>query len=348
MGCHDVTTMILIRSELDSLYADGSGKKILMYGEPWTGGDAGIADGCTQGMAGVLSDRIGMFCDTERDSIKGGTWDEHLDRGKIGWIQGDNSKTGTIWGGLTASADLRLDKPSRVVTYADAHDNMCLWDKIVFTNGGDDYLEYNANNMAQLRLAETILMVSQGMQFQVAGTEFARSKQGNHNSYNAPDDVNEIDWSVRKTNQDAANYYKGLISIRKAFSPFTDSQNHYSLENLVDYSTDANNPLIAFAVTNNTAGEWSKLVVILNNSKASKTVNLPAGTWNLAADGEQAGLTSLGEASGTYTVPALGTAILYQGTFAGNAAPAEPVGMDFTIMIVSQFLAQLYVLIRLP
>lgn len=46
MGIHDIATMNLIRSSLDNLYSDGSGKKILMYGEPWTGGSTAISDGC--------------------------------------------------------------------------------------------------------------------------------------------------------------------------------------------------------------------------------------------------------------------------------------------------------------
>lgn len=346
MGCHDVNTMNLIRSKLDGLYPDGSGQKILMYGEPWTGGDAAISNGATQDHAGELSDRIGMFCDKERDAIKGSTWDEHLDRGKIGWIQGDNSKTDLIWGGLTAYADSRLDKPSRVVTYADAHDNLCLWDKIVFTNGGDNYQVYGSNEMAQLRLAETILMVSQGMQFQVGGTEFARNKQGNHNSYNSPDDVNEIDWSIRKTNQNAADYYKGLISIRKAFSPFTDPTSHYSFDNIVDYSGGSNS-LIAFVINNDTPNEWTKLAVILNNSAASKTVSLPAGTWKLLADGESAGLSGLGTITGTYTVAGRGSAILCLDTNAGSAVE-NPAVVNDTVQIISMLLVQLVNLIKLP
>ena len=35
MGLHDVTTMNSIRTALDNLYADGSGSRILMYGEAW-------------------------------------------------------------------------------------------------------------------------------------------------------------------------------------------------------------------------------------------------------------------------------------------------------------------------
>ncbi len=35
MGLHDVTTMNKIREALDNLYEDGSGKKIIMFGEAW-------------------------------------------------------------------------------------------------------------------------------------------------------------------------------------------------------------------------------------------------------------------------------------------------------------------------
>lgn len=45
-------------------------KKILMYGEPWTGGSVAISDGCSQSKAGSLNSRVGMFCDSYRDAIK--------------------------------------------------------------------------------------------------------------------------------------------------------------------------------------------------------------------------------------------------------------------------------------
>ena len=58
-----------IRSALDGLYSDGSGKKILMYGEPWTGGSVAISDGCSQSKAGSLNSRVGMFCDSYCDIV---------------------------------------------------------------------------------------------------------------------------------------------------------------------------------------------------------------------------------------------------------------------------------------
>ena len=332
MANHDTATMNEIRQELDNLDG-GEGAKILIYGEPWVGGsNAPILNGTNQGNAYLVSERVGMFCDWLRDSIKGDP-----DGSGKGWIQGDTSKKDALMGGLIAD-DGRLSGPSQTVTYADAHDNLILWDKILKSNGSsawDNYTSASAKNyLKQLRLAETYMMVSQGMQFQVAGTEFARSKKGNHNSYNAPDDINAIDWNVRKTNADCAAYYKGLIEIRKAFSPITDPNTRYKSKQENMLSEDEN--LIAFWINNDTAGEWTKLVVILNNGTASKTVDLPAGSWTLIADGERAGLNNLGTYSGTYTVPGIGSAILCQGGPAPQQTPSSAL-----YLVISQLLLSL-------
>ena len=321
MGCHDVDTMNLIRADLDAL-DNGAGQKILMYGEPWTGGDAGITNGATQNGAQLfhLNERIGLFCDWMRDAIKG-----NPDGATTGWVQGNtaNNKTEAILGGINAN-DGRLTAKSQTVTYADAHDNLILWDKLVKSNGGSSYTSYSGSLaetcLKQLRLAETILMVSQGMQFQVGGTEFARNKQGNHNSYNAADSVNAIDWNVRSQNAANADFYKGLIAIRKAFSPFTDPYVEYTKNTL----EGADDNCIAYWVPNSTAGEWSKLAVLLNNSSGNKTVTLPAGNWTVLSNGTAANPAGLGTASGTYVVPGFTGVILAQNAGKGTAPIAKP------------------------
>lgn len=317
MACHDVETMDLIRADLDTL-DNGDGEKILMYGEPWDGsfgGGTGIANGATQDNAQYygMNDRIAMFCPWMRDAIKGSP-----DGSDTGWIQGNTNyggNTDAVYGGLTAN-DGRLSARSQTVTYADAHDNLILWDKIVKSNGGtdSDYSVYTGaaaeTRLKQLKLAQTIVLMSQGMAFNVAGTEFARTKLGCHNSYKAGDNINAIDWTVRKTNAAVADYYKGLIQIRKAFSPITDDVNEHGKTKLNGYSDTC----IAVQFPNTTAGEWSDLILLLNSGSASSDVTLPDGQWTLIANGVQAGTVSLGSCSGTYTVPAYGSAILVRGT----------------------------------
>ena len=137
MACHDVETMNAIRGALDEL-DDGKGKQILMYGEPWTGGDAAIVNGCNQdnARANGMSDRIGLFCDWLRDSIKGDP-----DGSSKGWIQGNAEKVDALKGGLNAD-DGRLSARSQTVTYADAHDNLILWDKLLKSQGSSDWNTY--------------------------------------------------------------------------------------------------------------------------------------------------------------------------------------------------------------
>ena len=43
-----------------------------------------------------------------------------------------------------------------------------------------------------------------------AGEELLHDKKGVHNSYQSPDSINEIDWSLKAKNKDVFNYYKDL------------------------------------------------------------------------------------------------------------------------------------------
>ena len=184
MGIHDITTMNDIRSALDGLYSDGSGKKILMYGEPWTGGSVAISDGCSQSKAGSLNSRVGMFCDSYRDAIKGST-----DGSDKGFVQGNTDKAGTVANGVT----------------------------------GKGFSAQASSLRGHVKKVLGLLLTSQGIPFMTAGSEFCRTKQGDTNSYKSSDAINEIDWSRVKTYSDVAAYYKGLLEIRENYSPMKSS-----------------------------------------------------------------------------------------------------------------------------
>ncbi|MBR2551867.1 MAG: hypothetical protein IKF05_02580 [Erysipelotrichaceae bacterium] len=60
-------------------------------------------------------------------------------------------------------------------------------------------------------------MLSQGIPFIHAGQEFLRSKKGVENSYNAPDNINRIDWLDRIRNDDVVDFFKELIALRREY-----------------------------------------------------------------------------------------------------------------------------------
>ncbi len=301
MGIHDITTMNTIRTQLDNLYADGSGKKILMYGEPWTGGTVAISDGCSQAKASSLNERVGMFCDSYRDAIKGGTNDASK-----GFVQGNNDKTGTVVNGVQGKG-FSAKAPSQMISYADAHDNLILWDKIVKSNGSSSWASTSDSFKGQLIEAMTLVITAQGIPFMTAGSEFCRTKLGDHNSYNTSDTINEIDWTRVETYKDVVAFYKGLLEIRKNYTPMKD--------NIFDTMTFQSNwgYVVAYTYSNSKSDEWGKVCVLVNSGTQAYSINLSGSGWTIVANQSGAGLKSLGTVAGSsYSVPARSASILVQ------------------------------------
>jgi len=66
------------------------------------------------------------------------------------------------------------------------------------------------------KLGGAIILLSEGIPFFQCGQEICRTKKGDENSYNKDDSINEIDWTWKETYNDVFQYYRGLISLRKA------------------------------------------------------------------------------------------------------------------------------------
>ncbi len=263
MACHDYETMNLIREELDKI-----DKRILMYGEPWTAdnGDNGISgdDCCSKNNAKKLSSRIGMFNDDMRNGIKGGSDDDTK-----GYIQGSNFDTYKVLAGmLGASSDTFgrwAKRPSQCVTYASAHDNLTLFDKLLKSNWcNNNYDTTDPRIIDQNKLSAAFVLMSLGIPFMLAGEEFARTKKGDHNSYRSPDSVNSIDWTRTITYRELVDYYKGLISIRKEFSLLTQADEDTVHKTYMTY----NGKVIAGTMANINGGEdeYKYMAIVLNNT----------------------------------------------------------------------------------
>ena len=70
------------------------------------------------------------------------------------------------------------------------------------------------------KLSAALLFTSLGGIFLQAGEEFGRTKFGDENSYRSSISVNQLDWTlVNRKNKDLLEFYKGMISLRKAYPP---------------------------------------------------------------------------------------------------------------------------------
>ena len=82
MGLYDVETINAVRAALDTL---PGGRDILMYGEPWQGGGSQLHRyEANKANLAMLNDRIGIFCDDTRDTIKGGCFNAR----EPGYVEG--------------------------------------------------------------------------------------------------------------------------------------------------------------------------------------------------------------------------------------------------------------------
>ncbi len=108
--------------------------------------------------------------------------------------------------------------PINTITYCECHDNHTLWDKL--TISAKDATEETEKEMQKLALS--IVLTSQGISFLHAGTEFLRSKKGVENSFNSPDSINAIDWSLKTKNNDVFELCKSIDPNAKRTSGIQD------------------------------------------------------------------------------------------------------------------------------
>ena len=282
MGLYDVETMNLLRAELDKL---PGGRDILMYGEPWQGGGSQLHRyEANKANLAMLNDRIGIFCDDTRDTIKGGCFNAR----EPGYVEG---RPGSFWdiGGAVAawcrSDHLPPHAPSQIVSYVSAHDNFTLWDKLLLVRyEKPEFTAADSTALAQNRLAAGIYLTSFGLPFLQAGEEFARTKKGKGNSYRSSPALNRLDWERAEKYHALVDYYRGLLALRARF-PRLSSTDPHAPDALYFFSLEQ--PLVGWQLPAQwgDGAAWQALCVFYNPTETSKVVPLPVGRWQMLSDG---------------------------------------------------------------
>jgi pullulanase len=287
MGLWDVTTMNQVANAVRAIEP-----KATIIGEAWSmGGDSGQPQGNQTQLVNMPG--IGGFNDGIRNAVKGSP--DGLSDG--GYVNGNPVgsltalKSGII--GHTPSNVLTVPwqtlDSGQSVNYAEAHDNMTLFDKLWAVNN-----QQSRSAVAkQSRQISSLLFASQGTVFIQAGQEFLRSKNGDHNSYRSSDAVNSLKWTERITQKVSVDYNKGLIAMRKAHPAFRLNTTASIQANLK--FLNAPNNVLAFSLNGKAVKDkWATIVVISNPNSTTQKVNLPSvGDWKVVVSGDKAGVTTL-------------------------------------------------------
>lgn len=276
MGVHDIETMNLISRELHKIKPD-----ILLFGEGWTAGASPLPDSLRALKANVSKlDRIAVFSDDIRDGIKGHVFTHEAK----GFASGQPGTEESVKFGIVASvkhpqvdySKVNYSKapyaaqPYQTITYAECHDNHCLYDKLAIS--AKDATEEEREEMQKLALS--IVMTSQGISFLHAGTEFLRSKGGVENSFESPDSINAIDWSLKTKHKFVFDYVRALIKMRKEHPAFR-MMSANSIASNIKFLDGMPAGVIAYTINGAAVGDkWKKIFVAFNGT--GKDISLPA------------------------------------------------------------------------
>jgi pullulanase len=291
LGTHRPETVRAICEALPKIRPD-----ITLYGEPWTGGGPTYF-----GKGAQRGTRMAVFNDHLRHAIRG-----DLDGTGTGYATGPGGDVPALKRGIAGAIDDFTDNPAETINYVSAHDNLTLWDKISLA-------QPRVSNQAKRnmqKLAHGIVLTSQGIAFIHGGCDFARTKGGNKNSYNAGDAVNQFDWMRKAEYGDVNDYVRGLIRLRKAHPAFrmTTAQD---VRTSLKFLSPAKG--VAFTLDGKASGDaWNTIFVAYNGEPTPTLMELPEGTWNIVADANKAGVDTLRQSRGMVEMPGFSMVVAYR------------------------------------
>ena len=207
-----------------------------------------------------LTPGFAYFSDTLRDLLRGSVWDNM----ELGFVSGKKGCKGLLDLCMAGTPDW-CQNPAQSVNYASCHDNMTLFDRIVYSTTR----ESRENQVRMNKLCAAIYLCCQGMPFIHAGEELLRSKGFDHNSYKSPDSVNSIKWAdlEKQDVQETLAYYKALIRLRRESTALRRGK--------VTPIAGLPEHLAAYRVE----GEGETLFLIFNADRQEHTLALPEGCW---------------------------------------------------------------------
>ena len=313
MGIHDIETMNEIRAEVNKI-----DPTIYIYGEGWSAGSCAYpleklaVKAHTAQLHGIAA-----FSDDMRDALRGPFSDDRKG-GFLAGIKGEEEslKFGIV--GAISHPDVDMSKvnyskepwtvqPTQQVSYVSCHDDMCLVDRLRTSIPG-----IQDNELIRLDLlAQTAVFTSQGVPFILSGEEMLRNKQGVHNSFNSPIDINALNWAQLKEYPQVFAYYQKLIRLRKNHPAFRLGDVTLVRKHLRFLPVKP--CLVGFVLQNHAGGDtWNNIIVILNANREPREVAIPAGNYTVVVCDERIDEQGLGQMrGGMVTVDAQSALILH-------------------------------------
>ena len=203
---------------------------------------------------------------------------------------------------------------SHAVNFLEVHDDYCFNDYLRLSssrNSKDDiihdpkrHIELDDDLLRKNKLGALILLTSQGIPVIHQGQDWAHSQiiaetdvndpnvgKMDRNPYNKDNETNWVNWLEKEKNKELADYYNGLIDLRRTHTEFRHAnKKDFKFQGLADHA-------LGYVIRD-------RIAVYINgeNSNAVET-DLPEGEWQLIVNNEEVNLNGIRQVFGKISIP---------------------------------------------
>jgi pullulanase len=203
---------------------------------------------------------------------------------------------------------------AHAVNFLEVHDDYCLNDYLRLSSGRkskDDiiqdpmrHIKLDDDLLRKNKLGALILLTSQGIPIIHQGQDWAHSQiiaetdaydpnvgKMDRNPYNKDNETNWVNWLEKEQNKELADYYSGLIDLRRTHTEFRHAtKKDFKFQGLADHA-------LGYVIRD-------RIAVYINgeNSTAVET-DLPEGKWQLIVNNEKVNLNGIRQVSGKISIP---------------------------------------------
>ncbi len=211
MGIIDRETLYQIQHKVRKIKPD-----FMLYGEGWN-----MPTYLPQEQKGITENShllpdFAFFNDLFRNTLKGGNNDHDLNvpgfaTGNLD--AGQNLPSLLLGSYLTQLGPTKVSHPSQSINYVECHDNNTFFDKLM----GCQANEGEMFHLRRIIFANSLILFSNGIPFFHMAQEVGGSKNGDHNSYQSGDKVNQFEYRLLDERPWMVKAFQDLIQLRKMF-----------------------------------------------------------------------------------------------------------------------------------